>query len=74
MDRNDSDETEWVMVTKGKHITKKGAPFYTELSNLYARLAEILVDPGQHNIETNETVIGIVSKHSIRFKKKVVTW
>ena len=62
------------MVTYGSNITKKAAPFYTKLSNLYARLTTKLADPSPHNIETNETAIGVTSKHSIRFKKKAATW
>ena len=61
------------MVTESSNITKKAAPFYTNLSSLYARLAQFLADPGPHNIETNETVIGSPSKHSSRFKKKKAT-
>ena len=61
-------------VTKGSSITKKAAPLYTQLSNLYARLAKLLADPGPHNIVNNETAIGIASKHSSRFKKKAETW
>ena len=33
-----------------------------------------MADPGPHNIESNETSIGIASKYSSRFKKKAATW
>ena len=33
-----------------------------------------MTDLDPHSIETNETAIGIVPKHSSRFKKKAATW
>ena len=74
LDRNDGDETECVTLTKGSSITKKAAPLYTEFSNSYARLAFFLADPGPHNMQTNETAIGVSTKHISRFKKKAATW
>ena len=47
-------------------------PLFTQ--NLVNCMRVSQADPSPHNIETNETLIGIAAKYSSRFKKKVATW
>ena len=56
-------------VIKGSKITKKSAPYYTKLSNAYARLEEFPENPGQpsENQTKNQRVL---PKHQSTFKIK----
>ena len=48
--RGDLDEKhnreKWTRITRGNKITKTTSPYYVDLSNAYAKLAEFSAEPG----------------------------
>ena len=69
MDKERREEEQWTKVIKCSKTTKKAAPYYTTLSNAYARLEEFSENPGPPP-ETQTKNQKVPSKHQSTFKTK----